>query len=62
MRTDTKAVWWDTVPTEPYVFPDMTPDEWAAAIAGQWVGGTIPEAYVKGGHSFKCWTAEEVNA
>ena len=35
MRTDTKQVWWDTAPTQSYVFPDMTPEEWATAIAGQ---------------------------
>jgi hypothetical protein len=55
MRTDTKSVRWLTTPKQPYVFPDMTPDEWATAIAGQWVPGTIPEAYLKGGHSFNCW-------
>ena len=55
MRTDTKAVWWIIPPTAPYVFPEMTEAEWAAAIAGQWVGGTIPQAYLDKGQSFNCW-------
>lgn len=53
MRTDTKQVWWRKIPTETYMFPEMTPAEWALSIAGTWVGGTIPEAYRA--HSFNCW-------
>lgn len=56
MRTDTKALWWVTPPTEPYVFPEMTPAEWDLAIGGGWVGGTIPTAYTaRAGGSFNCW-------
>lgn len=53
MRTDTKGVWWEIIPQEKYVFPEMTDIEWDTSIAGAWVGGTIPESYVK--HSFNCW-------
>lgn len=56
MRTDTKALWWETPPTDRYVFPEMSPLEWDSAIMGQWVGGTIPEAYLgRPGGSFNCW-------
>lgn len=56
MRTDTKAVWWERIPTDRYVFPEMSPLEWDSAIMGQWVGGTIPEAYSgRPGGSFNCW-------
>ncbi len=56
MRTDTKAVWWMTPPLQPYVFPEHTPDEWRAAIAGEWVGGTVPSLYLERGQSFNHWT------
>lgn len=55
MRTDTKAVEWIVPPKEPYVFPEHTSDEWAAAIAGQWVAGTIPSMYLSRGESFNHW-------
>lgn len=56
MRTDTKALWWEALPTEPYVFPQLTEAEWASSIAGTWVGGTIPEHYfATPGASFSCW-------
>ena len=55
MRTDTKSVVWLVAPKEKYVFPDMTDKEWEDSIAGKWVNGTIPENYLKGGHSFQCW-------
>lgn len=57
MRTDTKAVWWIKPPTSPYVFPEHTPDEWAAAIRGEWVGGTVPSIYLARGDSFNHWTS-----
>lgn len=53
MRTDTKQVNWEKLPKEPYIFPDHTDKEWAEAIAGKWINGTIPENYKK--HSFNCW-------
>ena len=53
MRTDTKQVWWEKLPTSRYVFPQLSDDEWAATLFGAWVGGTIPEAYKA--HSFNCW-------
>lgn len=55
MRTDTKQVWWLEKPTRRDVFPDMTPDEWDAAIAGKWDPGSRPEGYVERGESFNCW-------
>lgn len=55
METDTKAVTWIKSPTARYVFPDMTEDEWAASIAGAWVAGTVPSAYLTRGESFKHW-------
>ena len=55
MRTDTKALWWEEPPTEKYVFPEHTDSEWELAIAGKWVGGTIPETYLRRGESFNCW-------
>lgn len=53
MRTDTRAVYWEVVPTAPYVFPEMTPEEWALAISGRWVPGTTPVAYQ--GIATNCW-------
>lgn len=53
LRTDTKALYWETQPKEPFVYPDLTEAEWAASIAGTWVDGTIPERYRE--HSFRCW-------
>jgi hypothetical protein len=53
MRTDTKSVRWLELPKEPYVFPEMTAQEWADSIAGKWVPGTIPQSYRS--HSFNCW-------
>lgn len=55
MRTDTKAVWWDITPTESYIFPEHTESEWADAIAGKWIGGTIPQIYLDKKESFTCW-------
>lgn len=53
MRTDTKQVWWETTPTEKFVFPDMDAEEWQLAFEGKWMGGTVPKAYQP--HSFNCW-------
>lgn len=53
MQTDTKQVWWDRLPTESYVFPEMSEYEWTKSIEGTWIGGTVPEAYKA--HSFNCW-------
>ncbi len=53
MRTDTKQVRWLSLPKEPYMFPDLTPEEWTRSIAGQWVDGMIPERYQD--KSFNCW-------
>lgn len=55
MRTDTKALWWEKPPTEPYVFPELTEDEWQIALAGRWVNGTVPMTYRLRGESFNCW-------
>lgn len=53
MRTDTKALWWETVPREKFVFPDLTDEEWQLSFDGKWVGGTVPEKYKA--HSFNHW-------
>lgn len=55
MRTDTKAVWWEVPPKEPYVFPEHSPAEWEIAIAGEWPAGRIPAIYQTRGESFNCW-------
>lgn len=55
MRTDTKQVWWETSPTESYVFPEHTEQEWAAAIGGRWPGGKVPQMYLDRKESFNCW-------
>ncbi len=54
-RTDTKSVRWIKPPKESYMFPEMTESEWADSIAGKWIGGTIPSAYLAKGESFNCW-------
>lgn len=56
MRTDTKEVHWLKVPTKPYVFPELTDEEWARSFRGEWVNGTVPEIYLKRGDSFNHWT------
>ena len=56
MRTDTKAVQWDKLPTQPYIFPEHTPLEWETVIAGNWPADTVPEIYLKRGDSFNHWT------
>lgn len=53
MRTDTKALWWESAPKEKYVFPQMSESEWEKSIRGEWVNGDIPKSYLK--HSFNCW-------
>lgn len=53
MRTDTKSVRWIKLPTQSYMFPEMTEQEWADSIAGKWVPGNIPSKYLAG--SFNCW-------
>ncbi len=53
LRTDTKALYWETKPTERFVYPDLTDAEWDASIAGTWVDGTVPERYQP--HSFNHW-------
>lgn len=55
METDTKAVTWIKAPTQPYVFPEMTEDEWAQSIAGAWPARTVPETYLARGESFSHW-------
>lgn len=55
MRTDTKAVWWERAPTQSYVFPEMSNAEWATAIGGNWIGGTIPATYTARGESINHW-------
>lgn len=55
MRTDTKAVWWLEPPKHPYVFPECSELEWATAIDGKWIDGTIPQAYLDKKQSFNCW-------
>ncbi len=59
MRTDTKAVWWLGLPTEPYIFPEMTEQEWQDSIMGNWKNGTIPQAYLDKKQSFNCWGEQE---
>ena len=54
MKTDTKEVHWEILPTKPYVFPDMSETEWKTSIEGKWVNGTVPERYIQ--HSFRHWT------
>lgn len=53
IKTDTKEIHWESRPTEKYVFPDMTDEEWSVSLAGNWINGTIPEKYRA--HSFRCW-------
>lgn len=53
MRTDTKETFWLNPPKEKYMFPEMTDEEWEISIAGNWIGGTIPEPMKK--LSFNCW-------
>lgn len=53
MRTDTKQLHWEVLPKVPYVFPDLTAEEWADSIAGKFVNGTVPINYKA--HSFNCW-------
>lgn len=55
MRTDTKSVIWQKLPTKEYMFPDMTPEEWRDSIAGKWVDGTVPSRYLERKESFNCW-------
>lgn len=55
MRTDTKAVTWEIPPTEKYVFPEHTEQEWTDAIAGKWPAGKIPQIYLDKKESFNCW-------
>lgn len=55
MRTDTKAVWWLKKPSETYIFPEMSEEEWIDAILGNWKDGTIPKAYLEKNQSFNCW-------
>jgi hypothetical protein len=55
MRTDTKAVWWLIPPTESYIFPEMTEQEWRDSICGNWKDGTIPQTYLDKRQSFNCW-------
>jgi len=55
MRTDTKAVTWEIAPTEKYVFPEHTDEEWELAIAGKWPVGKIPQIYIDKKLSFSCW-------
>lgn len=53
MRTDTKSLWWERAPVQPYAFPELTDAEWMDSINGRWVSGTIPQSYLKG--AFNCW-------
>lgn len=55
MRTDTKAVTWVKSPKERYIFPEHTDAEWAAAIGGAWVAGTVPNVYIQRNQSFNHW-------
>lgn len=56
-RCDTKAMYVLKVPTyRTEVYPPFNDAEWATALAGGWVDGTIPEAWKE--HSFQCWPLE----
>lgn len=55
MRTDTKAVWWLKPPTEKYVWPHHSDEEWEIAKAGKWPDGKIPQYYLDNKMSFRCW-------
>lgn len=54
-RTDTKQVWWDKLPKQSYMFPEMDSSEWDASIQGLWKGGDTPKIYIEKGESFRCW-------
>lgn len=52
-RTDTRQLWWDALPREPYLFPNLSPEEWRISIQGLWPPGAIPAADLP--HSFTRW-------
>lgn len=56
METDTKKVSWIKTPKQPYMFPEMSDEEWNLSISGNWVSGTVPKKYLERGESFDFWS------
>lgn len=53
-RCDTKQLWIEKQPTyRTEVYPPFNDAEWETALAGHWIGGTIPDQWKL--HSFNCW-------
>ena len=53
-RTDTKELWMISPPTEKYVYPKFTEEEWEKVLSSkQWEDGKIPSSETE--HSFTCW-------
>lgn len=55
-RSDTKQLWIIKKPTQKYVYPKFTNEEWEKALAGKWENGTIPQNEKE--HSFMYWKVE----
>lgn len=55
MRTDLKSVTWLKLPKQPYMFPEMSPEEWNLSIDGKWENGKIPNKYIEKNEVFNCW-------
>jgi hypothetical protein len=51
--TDEKKLYWTKLPLEKNSGFDLTDEEWAKSIKGEWVNGTIPENWKK--DSFVCF-------
>jgi len=53
-RTDTKELWMVLPPTEKYVYPKFTEEEWEEVLSTKkWEDGKIPSSEIE--HSFTCW-------
>jgi len=52
-RTDTKELWMISPPSEKYVYPEFTDEEWEKALSSGWTDGDIPEKDKE--HSFTFW-------
>ena len=52
-RTDTKQVWFNSVPKQRFIHPPLNDFEWELALQGKWVNGTVPVNAIK--DSFRFW-------
>jgi len=60
-RTDTKELWMLHPPSEKYVYPKFTDEEWETVIdTRSWLDGDIPEQEKE--HSFVYWKSEDWEA